>query len=116
MNLVRAEALNETGANNGTAISDIETGRAGLGALSANVYADQGKLRQAIRKERKTELYFDLNRWGILRSKLATQGVTVPQAKTITHPITKKEFFLYPLPVTEFINNPNLLGNQNPGY
>jgi hypothetical protein len=40
---------------------------------------------------------------------------TFPVERVITHPITGKKYFLYPIPATEFINNARL-GSQNPGY
>lgn len=124
IHLLRAEALNELEPNDNTAISDIETirHRAGLGSLDAAIYTDQVKFREAIRKERRTELcfenkrYFDLNRWGILQSKLAVQKVIVQPSRMISHPVTNKQFFLYPIPGPELINNPSLQGDQNPGY
>jgi hypothetical protein len=121
--LIAAEALNEAGTDNSNVIEYLNMirNRAGLADLSAEVTGNQSALREEIRRQRRLELayegkrYFDLNRWGILEETQAVQGVTVPAERTITHPITGKSYFLYPLPATEFINNANL-GNQNPGY
>lgn len=126
--LTRAEALNEIGYEaNSEAFSLVNQVRikAGLAALTPATISNQLLLREAIRKERRTELafeakrYFDLNRWGTLSSVIQKQmdylSRTFPENRTIAHPITGKKYFLYPIPATEFINNARL-GQQNPGY
>ena len=121
--LIAAEALNELGTGDMSAVNylDMIRNRAGLANVDETISSDQSALRKEIRKQRRLELayegkrYFDLNRWGILENTLGVQGVTVPSASMISHPITGKSYFLYPLPATEFINNANL-GDQNPGY
>ena len=126
--LVRAEALNEIAYTpDGEALSLLNQVRtkAGLAALTSAKITSQQTLRDAIRKERRTELafetkrYFDLNRWGILTTSIQTQmdflKRTFPSTRVVTHPITGKKYFLYPIPATEFINNARL-GAQNPGY
>jgi hypothetical protein len=126
--LARAEALNEIGyVANGEALELLNRVRvkAGLLALGSAAITSQQTLREAIRKERRVELvfegkrYFDLNRWGVLDTVVQKQmdflGRTFPENRSITHPITGKKYFLYPIPATEFINNARL-GQQNPGY
>ena len=98
---------------------------AGLSKLLGTEYTTQETFREYIMKERRIELafeckrFFDLNRRGILQSAIQLQmdymGVKFPENKLITHPITKKRYYLYPIPSTEFVNNA-LLGEQNPGY
>ncbi len=98
---------------------------AGLARLTSVELPSQEKLRQAIRKERRIELafeakrYFDLNRWGLLEGAIQKQmdflGLTFPKNKLIDHPITKKKYYLNPIPSIEFTNNAKL-ETQNPGY
>jgi len=121
--LIAAEALNELGTDNASTVNylNMVRNRAGLDDIDGSISGNQDALRTEIRMQRRLELafegkrYFDLNRWGILENNLAIQGVTVPSQNVISHPITGKPYFLYPLPATEFINNANL-GDQNPGY
>jgi hypothetical protein len=126
--LSRAEALNEVSFTPGgealTLVNQVRT-KVGLPALTAVEINSQQLLRAAIRKERRTELafetkrYFDLNRWGSLSTSIQVQmdisNRTFPIERLITHPVTGKKYFLYPIPTTEFINNARL-GEQNPGY
>ncbi|PWJ57881.1 putative outer membrane starch-binding protein [Dyadobacter jejuensis] len=126
--LSRAEALNEVGYEaDGEAFDLLNKTRvnAGLTALTAADLPDQAAFRDALRKERRIELafeakrYFDLNRWGILEPAVQIQmdyiGLTFPNHKVITHPITQKPYYLNPIPSIEFVNNANL-GEQNSGY
>lgn len=127
--LMRAEALNEIGYSaNGEAfdlLNDIRL-NAGLTAHDATTLTSQAEFRMAVRKERRVELafenirYFDLNRWGILEERIQAQmdikgQLTFPSNRLISHPITGKSYFLYPIPLVEFSNNANL-EEQNPGY
>lgn len=126
--LARAEALNELGYTaDGEAFVYLNKtrGNAGLPALTSVELPNQGAFRNALRKERKIELsfesksYFDLNRWGILQQTIQFQmdytKLTFPSNRLITHPITGKKYFLFPIPSIEFVNNANL-GSQNTGY
>ncbi|MGN6438731.1 MAG: RagB/SusD family nutrient uptake outer membrane protein [Agriterribacter sp.] len=126
--LTRAEALNEKAyAPQGEAFELLNEVRsaAGLEELTAADLPSQSAFRDTVRHERRMELafecirYFDLNRWGIMQSRLQPQldflGLTFPSQWMITHPVTGKQYFLYPIPETEFINNASL-GDQNPGY
>ncbi len=128
MLLVRAEALNEQSyARDGEAfdlLNEIRT-NAGLPILTSVELPDQASFRNAVMQERRIELsfegkrFFDLNRRGILQSTMQLQltpiGLNFPSNRTIAHPITGKEYFLYAIPAEEFINNANI-GSQNPGY
>ena len=126
--LSRAEALNETKyVADGEAFDILNKIRvnAGLTKLTSATLTNQAAFRQALRKERRIELafeakrYFDLNRWGVLESAIQIQmdflGLKFPNSKMIDHPITKKKYYLNPIPSIEFVNNANL-GSQNPGY
>lgn len=126
--LNRSEALNEIGYQaDGEAFELLNEIRinAGLPALSALDLPNQEAFRTRLRDERRIELafetkrYFDLNRYGILKDVIQSQmeytGLTFPQQRVVAHPITGKEYFLYPLPAIEFVNNAQL-GEQNPGY
>jgi starch-binding outer membrane protein, SusD/RagB family len=78
----------------------------GVNVLPAIVSADQSVVREAIRKERKVELgyelhrFFDLVRWGIAKDVL-------PNFQEGKHEV-------FPLPQTEIDLNPSLI--QNPKY
>ncbi|WP_166521635.1 RagB/SusD family nutrient uptake outer membrane protein [Zobellia amurskyensis] len=127
--LMRAEALNEIGYSpNDEAFGLLNEIRinAGLPAHDASTLGTQDEFRQALRKERRVELafeskrYFDLNRWGILEARIQFQmdikgELTFPSNRLISHPITGKSYFLYPIPLVEFSNNANIQV-QNPGY
>ncbi|QGY46213.1 RagB/SusD family nutrient uptake outer membrane protein [Maribellus comscasis] len=126
--LVRAEILNELGYEaDGEAFDLLNMTRtnAGLTALSSIDLPDQATFRTALRKEKRIELafeakrYFDLNRWGILQETIQNQmdylNLTFPGEKLITHPLTGKDYFLFPIPSSEFVNNASL-GEQNSGY
>jgi len=126
--LNRAEALNEISFQpNGEAFDLLNKIRvnAGLTALTSIDLPNQEAFRDRLRDERRIELafetkrYFDLNRYGILKDVIQSQmeytGLSFPQQRLVAHPITGKEYFLYPLPAIEFVNNAQL-GEQNPGY
>lgn len=126
--LAKAEALNEKGyVATGEAFSLLNQVRvrAGLTPLTFVNLPNQAEFRQALRRERRIELafeckrYFDLNRWGILENAIQPQlnalSLKFPSQRTIKHPVTGKQYYLYPIPASEFVNN-SKLGNQNPGY
>jgi hypothetical protein len=126
--LAKAEALNEKGyiaGGDAFALVNQIRAQAGLTAITSAEITSQADFRVYVRKERRIELgfeckrYFDLNRWGILQSTIQPQldflKLKFPQTKVITHPITGKPYYLYPIPATEFVNNAKL-GEQNPGY
>ncbi len=110
--LWEAEALVELGRVQ-EALAPLEEVRArsraqatGTGVLPAIVSTDQNIVREAIRKERKVELgyelhrFFDLVRWGIA-------GDLLPNFQVGKHEV-------FPLPQTEIDLNPSL--DQNGGY
>lgn len=126
--LVGAEALNEAAyMADGVAFDLLNKTRinAGLEPLTSAELPGQDAFREALRKERRIELsfeikrYYDLNRWGILQDWVQSQmdylGLSFPAQRLITHPLTGKEYYLYPIPSIEFVNNAQL-GEQNPGY
>lgn len=106
--LMHAEALTEAGilAEALTSLNLVRT-RAGLPASKA---ATQAELREAIRTERRMELFleghrwFDLVRYGTLVSTMKAKGKTSIEEKH-----TK-----FPIPLREIDTNPAL--TQNPGY
>ena len=125
--LIAAEALNEQGyVADGTAFEHLNTVRtdAGLAPLTSADLPTKEDFTTALRQERRIEFafefrrYFDLNRWGILASAVGLQlelaGKTFPSARTSPHPITGENYHLFPIPLVDFLNNPNLV--QNPGY
>jgi len=72
---------------------------------------DQASVLSAIMKERQVELFaewghrwFDLKRTNTANSVLGAEKPTTWKSTAV----------LYPIPVTEIINNPKLV--QNPGY
>lgn len=114
--LLRAEAENEVnGPTNAFSFINQVRDRAGLPGLSG---LDQEALRQAIRKERATELSFeghrkyDLLRWGIFVNTI--RNTTEPNMEIPRNNI--QEFHvLMPVPQREIdITNGSLV--QNPGY
>ncbi len=126
--LAKAEALNEIGYQaDGEAFDLLNQIRrlAGVPAYTSVQLATQQDFRNAIRKERRLELafeakrYFDLNRWGILKESIQPQldflKISFPTHRTVAHPVTGKNTYLYPIPAIEFVNNAQL-GEQNPGY
>ena len=127
--LMRAEALNEEAyAPNGEAFDLLNDVRNNAGLLDhdATTLVSKEEFRMALRKERRVELafenkrYFDLNRWGILASRIQYQmdikgALKFPTKRLIDHPITGKPYYLYPIPLVEFSNNAKLK-DQNPGY
>ncbi len=110
--LWEAEALIELGRMQ-EALAPLETVRARAraqtavsGALPAITSTNQVTLRQAVRRERQTELgfelhrFFDLVRWGIAAESLPG--------------FQKGKHEVFPIPQTEIDLNPSLL--QNPNY
>jgi hypothetical protein len=109
--LIRAEARTKQnkllGPNGAEADINIIRMRAGLNPLSVTT---QDEIMNAIIHERRLELmaegghrWFDLKRWGLLETALGSKGDFEPTDE------------LYPLPASEFRNNP-LLKRQNDGY
>ncbi len=111
--LWEAEALNELG-RTAEAQAPLERVRARARAQAANpatalppvTTTDQAAMREAIRRERRAELgyelhrFFDLVRWGI--------------AKDVLPGFQQGKHEVFPIPQTEMDLNPKLV--QNPGY
>lgn len=112
MYLIRAEAraqLNKvTGA--GSAQEDINVLRKRANApLIASV--NQSQMLQLIEQERVYELAYEGHRWYDL--------VRTGRAQEVMSAFTnnwKDKYELWPIPQREILNNPALVGNQNPGY
>lgn len=107
--LIRAEARAQLG-NIAGAQDDLNVLRI-RAELTETVAADQGGLLLAIEQERKLELFAELgHRWFDLKRTGRVSDLLVP-----LKPEWQDTDVLYPIPVQEFLNNPNL-GNQNLGY
>jgi hypothetical protein len=117
--LMYAEAANEVGgAANITAARNALNSvrfraRAGNASILPDVTtADQGELRDAIRRERRIELamehdrFFDIVRWGIAQDVLQAAGKTN---------FTNSRDVLLPIPQTQIDLSAGVL-TQNPGY
>ncbi|MFH5834109.1 RagB/SusD family nutrient uptake outer membrane protein [Halalkalibaculum sp. DA384] len=107
--LIAAEAENEVnGPGNAYQYINPVRERAGLSPLSG---LTQQEFRQAVRKERRTELFderkrlFDLYRWGTVIERV---NEARPDAQIQSH------HTLWPIPTNALDNNPQL--TQNPGY
>lgn len=111
--LIRAEAKaqlgNVTGANSAATDINLVRTRAGLGNTTAST---QAQMLSAIEKERVTELFYEGHRWYDLKRTGRLQAIlsAVPY-KSANY---KPHYNLWPLPLTELNNSPNL--SQNPGY
>ncbi|MEK6783249.1 MAG: RagB/SusD family nutrient uptake outer membrane protein [Bacteroidota bacterium] len=112
MYLIRAEARVQLNKVSGTesAQEDINVLRARANApLIASV--TQSQMIQLIEQERIYELAYEGNRWYDL--------VRTDRAKDVMPAFSsnwKDKFELWPIPQREILNNPALVGNQNPGY
>ncbi|WP_299546869.1 RagB/SusD family nutrient uptake outer membrane protein [Seonamhaeicola sp.] len=115
--LMAAEAENEVNGPSGALmyINEVRNraGLANLEVVNPSASVDQSIFREAVRKERRTELYderhrlFDLLRWGNLVSNVQAAR---PDVSIQPHHV------LWPIPVSAILNNPGLEGDQNPGY
>lgn len=111
--LIRAEARaqqgNLTGANSASTDINLVRTRAGLPNTTAGT---QTQILAAIEKERVTELFYEGHRWYDLKRTGQLQAVlgAVPY-KAANY---KAHYNLWPIPLTELNNSPNL--TQNPGY
>jgi starch-binding outer membrane protein, SusD/RagB family len=115
--LIRAEARAQqnklTGAN--SAASDIDVIRLRAGLLPT-IATSQGELLDVIYKERQLELFTEFgHRWlDLKRSNRINQVMSAVAATKGANWIEYKS--LYPIPVLDIQRNPNLQGQQNPGY
>ncbi len=109
MYLIRAEARSKQ--NNTTGARDdlnVLRARAKAPLITS---ASQNQLIQLIEDERRYELAFEGHRWYDL--------VRTNRAKAVMSAFSsnwKDAYELWPIPQREILNNPALVGNQNPGY
>jgi hypothetical protein len=110
--LIRAEARARQGkvTGAGSALDDINTLRDRANApLVPSV--SQSQMLTIIEEERLYELAFEGNRWyDLVRTGRAAAVMTA------FSPNWKDTYELWPIPQREMLNNPALVGNQNPGY
>lgn len=112
MYLIRAEARVQQNkvTGPGSAQEDINVLRARANAPSI-ASSTQSQMVQLIEEERLYELAYEGNRWyDLVRTGRAKE---VMSAFSINW---KDKFELWPIPQREILNNPALVGNQNPGY
>jgi hypothetical protein len=112
MYLIRAEARVQQNkvTGPGSAQEDINILRARANAPSITS-STQSQMVQFIEDERLYELAYEGNRWyDLVRTGRAKE---VMSAFSINW---KDKFELWPIPQREILNNPALVGNQNPGY
>ncbi len=111
--LIRAEAYAQLG-NLGNAVTDLNTirNRAGLANYSGSM--DQASILTAIWHERQVELFTE---WGARWYDLQRTN-TINNVMSIVTPLKggtwNPSWALYPIPLTEILNDPNLI--QNPNY
>ncbi len=103
--LIRAEARAEKNDLSG-ALADLNAirARAGVPASTASTQAD---LLQAIEDENSVEFAFEAHRWfDLVRTKRA--GAVLG--------LTNPDYWLFPLPLSDVLSDPDLGGKNNPGY
>ncbi len=126
--LILAEAACEDGdlSTAGKALNDIRAAR--IAGYEEEIFSNADILRQQIREERTKELIgegfrmSDLRRWnlGFKRDATYVQGSSLPEIFVTVD--TQVEYtagdyrYVWPIPNTEMENNPQLKGQQNPGY
>jgi starch-binding outer membrane protein, SusD/RagB family len=109
--LMLAEAGNELNGPTTKTVSAVNAvrNRAGLPDLSSSSTLNKDVFRDAILRERRIEFsgeghrWFDLVRTGRLISTMQNIGITIDEKRN-----------LYPIPLAELDENPNMV--QNPGY
>jgi starch-binding outer membrane protein, SusD/RagB family len=103
--LIRAEARAEQNELAG-ALSDLNVIRARAG-VPASTAASQSDLLLAIENENSVEFAFEAHRWfDLVRTKRA--GVVLG--------LTNTDYWLFPLPLSDVLSDPDLGGQNNPGY
>lgn len=117
MYLIRAEAY----ANQGDApeaSADLNTLRAARIDGYVDVTLNGGALMDAIKEERRKELFMEGHRWFDVRryGEGITRGADFA-APAVTQSISAGDFrFVWPIPQDEIDANPNIAGQQNPNY
>lgn len=107
--LIRAEARARQ-AKVTAAKADIELLRTRANAPLLGTVT-QNQMLQLIEEERRYELAFEGNRWyDLVRTNRADAVMSS------FNPNWKPTYKLWPIPQRELLNNPSLVGNQNPGY
>lgn len=112
--LIRAEARAEENETS-LAAADLNVirARAGLGNTTATTPSD---LLAAIQQERRSELFTEGHRWFDLKRTGAIDSVMTIVCQQKGAPAWASYKALWPLPNSEFIADPGLKGQQNPGY
>jgi len=103
--LIRAEARAQKNDLSG-ALADLNTirTRAGVPASAATTQTD---ILQAIEDENSVEFAFEAHRWfDLVRTKRA--GAILG--------LTNTDYWLFPLPLSDVLSDPDLSGKNNPGY
>jgi hypothetical protein len=103
--LIRAEARAHLNDLSG-ALADLNAirARAGVGASAASAQAD---VLQAIEDENSVEFAFEAHRWfDLVRTQRA--GAVLG--------LTNTNYWLFPLPLSDVLSDPDLDGKNNPGY
>jgi tetratricopeptide (TPR) repeat protein len=123
--LIAAEALNEISPASAEAAGYVNRVRArarNRAGVAKSFPADvtdglsQDDFRTMILEERKWELAFEFKRWyDIARRKLGTTVFSASGLEGAKANFDPARDYLFPLPSTELVRNPNLLP-QNPGY
>jgi starch-binding outer membrane protein, SusD/RagB family len=103
--LIRAEARAHLG-NLPGALNDINAVRARAG-VPPSAAATQADILQAIEDENGVEFAFEAHRWFDL--------VRTQRAGTVLG-LTNTNYWLFPLPLSDVLSDPDLLGKNNPGY
>ena len=103
--LIRAEARAQKNDLQG-ALSDLNTIRARAG-VPPSAAATQAEVLQAIEDENSVEFAFEAHRWfDLVRTKRA--GAVLG--------LTNTDYWLFPLPLSDVLSDPDLGGKNNPGY
>ncbi|HXO75463.1 MAG TPA: RagB/SusD family nutrient uptake outer membrane protein, partial [Puia sp.] len=103
--LIRAEARAHSGDLSGS-LADLNAIRARAGA-AASTASSQADLLQAIEDENSVEFAFEAHRWfDLVRTQRA--GAVLG--------LTNTNYWLFPLPLSDVLSDPDLGGKNNPGY
>jgi hypothetical protein len=124
--LMYAEASNEQNGPTGDALDKLNMTRvrAGLSPLTLVDVPSKQALRNAIDRERRLELAFEGERWfDLLRyAKHEAADGSADHSVTALDLIEQKRgtrntnFLLFPIPLNEINNNPEIGDDQNPGF
>lgn len=118
MYLIRAEARARAGSNAAGASQDLNTLRAARISNYVPVVLTGQPLLNAIELERRKELIGEGHRWFDLKRttrNLVRVDCSAPDEASCTLPPDAREW-VWPIPQSEIIANPNLAGQQSPNY